>query len=43
MDKLDEDMKLKIYQRAYYLKQKKLKSMNKGLIFTKGDFIITFT
>jgi hypothetical protein len=42
MDKIDEEMKLKIYQRAYYLKQKKIKSLNKGLFFKKGNFIITF-
>ena len=42
MDLLPE-VKLKIYQRAYYLKMKKEKKPVIGFIVTKGEYLITFT
>ena len=43
MDTLSAELKLKIYQRAYYLKKKKEKKSITGVVFTKGDYVITFS
>jgi len=40
---LSPEVKLKIYQRAYYLKMKKDKKPMSGFIVTKGEYLITFT
>jgi len=43
MEKIDEEFKIKIYQRMYYLKQKKIKKLNNSFNVTKGTFLISFS